>query len=269
MSASHYTYLSHLIHDPDVASVVAGVVVLVSILAIGGSVAAKVVCPKAREIPKDAKDKNGNPILVEGDMRALLASGKDSLEPEEEVLVPSGKANLATVFEAGFSKFVEFHDSIMGPEGRKYIHFTFGIFLFLLVSNLLGLFPGIPSVVGTVRVSVGLAFASFLYFNLHGVKENGLWGYIKHFMGPVPMVALIIFPVEIFSTCLRILTLNLRLYWNIKADHMVLSSLTDSVGVFASLAYALGVFVSFMQAFIFTVLSMVYVKLATAHDDDH
>ena len=105
---------------------------------------------------------------------------------------------------------------------------------------------------------------------LINMKENGLINYLKHFCGPVPALAILIFPVEIISTTLRILTLNLRLYWNISADHMVMSGFVDQVfGPSGIVIYVLALFVSFMQAFIFTTLSMVYILLAVQHEEEH
>ena len=84
------------------------------------------------------------------------------------------------------------------------------------------------------------------------------------------IVSIGLFGVEILSVLLRVLTLNLRLYWNINADHMVLSIFNDMAGgLFGSVFYGLGTFVSFMQAFIFTVLTMVYILLATQHEEEH
>ena len=147
--------------------------------------------------------------------------------------------------------------------------FTASLFLFLLAANLLGLVPGMPAITTTVWVNVGMALVVFLYFNYLGIKEHGLLSYLKHFCGPVWLLAWFIFPLEIFSTCLRVLTLNLRLYWNINADHEVLNIFTNLIGPFAAPFYVMGVFVCFMQAFIFTTLTMVYILLATQHEEGH
>ena len=101
--------------------------------------------------------------------------------------------------------------------------------------------------------------------------------YIRHFFGPLNLkspailLALLIFVIEVFSTLLRILTLNLRLYWTITGDHLVLEAFTEMwphIGV-PVVFYILGTFVCFMQAFVFTILTMIYTLLATQHSEDH
>jgi F-type H+-transporting ATPase subunit a len=125
---------------------------------------------------------------------------------------------------------------------------------------------------------VGLALLVFVYFNAYGIWENGLLGYLRHFAGPVSgsllfLVGPVIFCAEIFSTLLRPFTLNLRLYWNIKADHILMETIHNLLGPFsigvASPLFVLALFVSFMQAFVFAMLTMIYVLLATAHEEDH
>lgn len=184
-----------------------------------------------------------------------------------QAVIPSPKISAFSFIDFLVEAFVRHHDSVLGIQNRKYVPFTGSIFLFLLTSNLLGLIPGMPAITTTVWVNVGLALVVFCYFNYLGIKEHGAFGYLKHFWGPVWWLGFLIFPLEILSTVLRVLTLNLRLYWNISADHIVLDTFTDLAGhiLLAVPFYALGTFVSFMQAFVFTTLTMVYILLATAH----
>jgi len=197
-----------------------------------------------------------------------------------EAVVPSPRMSLFGVVDLCVESFVKFHDSILGKENRQHVPFTGTIFFLLLISNFLGLVPGMPAATTTVWVNVGLSLGVFLYFNYLGIKSNGIKGYLAHFAGGkdvlkggilmVLLIAPFLFGVEVFSTFLRIVTLNLRLYWNIVADHMVLEIFTGMLGpVFPATLYVLGSFVSFMQAFIFTTLTMVYIQLATQHDEEH
>ncbi len=184
-------------------------------------------------------------------------------------IVPGERMGLFGFFDFFVEAFVKFHDSVLGHHGRKYLPFTGALFLFILSSNLIGLVPGMPALTTTVWVNVGLAMVVFIYFNTLGVREHGLGGYLKHFAQPL-MLAPFIFPLEIFSTCLRVLTLNLRLYWNISADHLVMHIFTGMLGPILPVPlYILGTFVCFMQAFIFTTLTMVYILLATQHEEGH
>lgn len=184
-------------------------------------------------------------------------------------VIPSARFSAFSFMDFCVESFLGFHDSILGKSNRSHASFSFAIFIFLLISNLVGLIPGMPAVTTTVWVNVGIAIVVFLYFNIAGIRAHGLVGYLKHFAGPMLLLAPLIFPLEILSILLRVLTLNLRMYWNITADHLVLSILTDMADIVATPMYALGTFVSFIQAFVFTTLSMTYILLATQHGDDN
>ena len=199
----------------------------------------------------------------------LIANKVNSREKISENLIPAEKPSLFGWFDFVFESFVNYQDSILGKENRKYLSFTFTFFIFILISNLVGLIPGMPAVTTTVWINVGMALCVFLYFNLQGIMAQGLFGYLKHFAGPIIWLSFMILPLELLGLFLRILTLNLRLYWNITADHLVLNILTDLGKFFAAPVYMLGVFVSFMQAFVFTTLIMIYILLAIQHGDDH
>lgn len=224
----------------------------------------------------------------------LSARKISSPEARAGKLVPDTRFRVFDFFDIFFEAFIKFHDSILGKENRKYISLTSCIFLFLFLANLLALVPGMPAITTTVWINVGVALVVFVAFNYYGIREQGLISYLKHFTGIgelinssvsslkeafrtrnikalsgfslafIAVVALAgsIFAIEIFSTCLRVATLNLRLYWNISADHKVLNAFN---GFF--IFYFLGLFVSFVQAFVFTILSMIYILLATQHEE--
>lgn len=231
---AHYTYLQHLIPDQNVEKVVLGCGVAVVMVLLG--------------------------LLV----KARLSSA----DKVKSCVVPSKGLSVFGVMDFFFESWVKFQDGIIGKEGRKHAPFTATIFLFILLSNLLGLVPGFAAITTTVWVNVGMALVVFAYFNIIGVSEQGLGGYLKHFAGPVWWLAPFIFLLEIMSTCLRVLTLNLRLYWNISADHIVLGVFTEIAPFGIPIAfYALGTFVAFMQAFVFSLLTMVYIKFASHHEE--
>jgi F-type H+-transporting ATPase subunit a len=234
MSADHYTYISEYIssHHLQKATTAVGV-------ALGMCLVGLITTRKLR-----------------------------SPESLEKSVAPSSSVSISGVVDFSIESFVKFHDSVVGKENRRYVSFTAFLFFFIFISNLVGLIPGMAAATNSVGITVGLALASFVYFNAQGIREHGFIPYILHFAGPVWWLAWLIFPLEIFSTLLRILTLNLRLYWNIHADHMVLGILTELLGFATVPAYIIGTFVSFMQAFVFTVLSMVYILLATQHGDE-
>lgn len=208
----------------------------------------------------------GATILLIGGSLARRLKTSEGIEQE---LIPSEKPGLFGVADFAIEAFIKFFDSVLGPQNRKHLSFVSSLFFFILFSNLVGLVPGVPASTTTVWVTVALALVVFCYFNWYGVKEQGLFQYLKHFGGPLLIMAPIIFPLEILSTCIRILTLNLRLYWNITADHMSLDIFTNLLGpLFPLPLYVLGTFVCFMQAFVFATLTMIYILLAVDHGEE-
>ena len=207
----------------------------------------------------------GGVVLGAGSMAASRIKTKEGLEKN---IIPQG-FSLTALFDLLIGGFLGYHDSILGKHNRKYASLSASVFFVILFSNLLGLVPGVPAVTTTVWINVGMALVVFVAFNWYGIKEQGLGHYLAHFAGPVWWLWWFMFPLEIFSTLLRVFTLNLRLYWNISADHLVLGIFSDLVPVIVPIVfYALGTFVAFMQAFVFTTLTMIYVFLAVDHGEE-
>ena len=199
-------------------------------------------------------------------------------------LVPKNK--FTNMVEYGY-EFVrkDMGENAIGHGYKKHVPFLATLFFFILVANFIGLIPGAKAATGTISVTWALAVISFIYFNYWGVKAHGGWGYIKSIAPaglPKPMVPIIWF-FEFISLVLRVLTLAVRLYGNMFAGHMALGifalattvflqSITSSVvgvvgiGWFALLLcmYALECLVAFLQAYVFTILSAVYISLATS-----
>lgn len=246
--AVHYTYFDHLIpqvvegevvqHAGDVHEILIASIVGILFIAVG-----KLLADGIRE-----------PAQIEGRV------------------VPSKRISVFGFFDFLVETFIQYHDSVVGKENRAHVPFTASLFFFIFLLNLVGLIPGMPAATTTVWLNVGMALVVFFYFNYHGIREHGFVNYMKHFMGPVWWLAPFLFCLELLSLCLRVVTLNLRLYWNISADHIVLGVFTDLLSptlVAATPFYFVGLFVAFMQAFVFTTLTMVYILLATQHEGDH
>jgi F-type H+-transporting ATPase subunit a len=153
-------------------------------------------------------------------------------------------------------------------EGPKYFPFVATMFIAIFLSNMLGLIPGFLPPTESINTTLALGVFSFLYFNIKGCKELGTLNYLKHFAGPLWYMAILIFPIEIISTCIRPISLALRLYGNMYGDHMVLGTFSGLAPLLVPIVFMLlGILVSFIQAYVFVMLSMVYVSLATAHQD--
>jgi F-type H+-transporting ATPase subunit a len=176
-----------------------------------------------------------------------------------------------------------------GHHWERYISMVGSIALFVLLGNLFGAFPFLTAPTSVYTVPLACAIITFLYFNWQGIRHHGPFGYMKHFTGPVPWLAWLIFPVEIISTTARLLSLSVRLWANIFASDIIYglflglfagaftSGWTKSpilgviVGVLPALIpiafIVLHVFVSVVQAYVFTILPAVYIGMATA--DEH
>jgi F-type H+-transporting ATPase subunit a len=160
----------------------------------------------------------------------------------------------------------ELAESIIGHDFERYVPFVTVIFVFVLLSNLLGLLPGFISPTAKPWVPLGIATLTFLYYHYHGIRENG-FGYIKQFLGPIWWIAPLMLPIEIISHLARILSLTVRLYANMFAGDMVTLAFFSLVPI-AIPAVFLGLHlgVAVIQAAVFMLLAMIYLGQATAHD---
>jgi len=117
-----------------------------------------------------------------------------------------------------------------------------------------------------VATNAAMAGTIFVYYNYSGFKEHGI-GYLKHFTGPVIWLAWLMLPIELIGHLVRPVSLSLRLAGNITGDHLVLGIFTDLTHFVIPIVFVgLGVFVAFVQAFVFTLLSTIYVSMAVSHD---
>ncbi|MFO7860533.1 MAG: F0F1 ATP synthase subunit A [Desulfosalsimonas sp.] len=167
------------------------------------------------------------------------------------------------VFEMIISSLEEFTVSMAGEEGRWFFPFVATIFLYIFFANLAGLVPGCFSPTADLNTTLSCAIPVFFFTHYVGIKMHGVH-YIKHFLGPVWWMIPIILPIEIIGHLARVLSLSFRLFGNIMGKELVLGILFMLAGAFfAPLPImALGVFVSFVQAFIFYLLSVMYFSLA-------
>jgi F0F1-type ATP synthase, subunit a len=177
-------------------------------------------------------------------------------------LVPGGMQN---VFEAIIGGLEDFTVTNIGEEGRKVFPFLCSIFLFILVMNYIGLIPGCDAATANVNTNAAMAICVFLYYNYIGIKKWG-FGYIKHFMGPMPALAPLMLVLETVSHIARPLSLTLRLFGNIRGEEIVLVLLFVLAPVLGTLPmYFLFILGKTIQAFIFFMLTMIYLKGSLEH----
>jgi len=195
---------------------------------------------------------------------------KKALSSDDSVL-PDDKFSIRTIFEILTIDFLfDLFTNMLGSRKNAKLYFPIlgASFFFIMFANLLGIIPGFLPPTGNFNVPVACAIVIFVLYNYYGFKENGM-AYLKHFAGPVIFLAPLMFVIEIISHLVRPLSLSLRLFMNITGDHMVLGVFTNLVHyIIPAIFIGLGIFVSLLQAFIFTVLSAIYISLATAHDAD-
>jgi F-type H+-transporting ATPase subunit a len=170
-------------------------------------------------------------------------------------------AEMISEFTGGLS------DQIIGHGYERYQAYVTCIFLFVLSNNLVGLIPGVPAPTTSPMVTLGLAVPTFLYYNYHGFRAQGLVGYLKHFCGPIWWMAWLLLPIELVSHFARIMSLTIRLYANMFASDMLTLGFFSLIPIgIPSIFLGLHVFVSLIQAFIFMLLSMIYLSLAVSHE---
>jgi len=181
-------------------------------------------------------------------------------------LVPSGAQN---IMEAYLEGVISMGKDVIGEElARKYLPLVATIGLIVLVGNLIGIIPGFESPTSNVNMTLVLAIVVFIYYNYEGIRVNGVIKYFGHFMGPMKVLAPLMFPIEIVSHLSRIVSLSFRLFGNIKGDDMFLMViLMLAPWVAPMVPFGLLTFMAFLQAFIFMILTYVYLASAVQISD--
>jgi F-type H+-transporting ATPase subunit a len=200
--------------------------------------------------------------------------GRAEIEDHEKSVIPDPKLSLRTFLEVFIGYFYDMMKGMMGPKrAKRYFPIIGTCAFFIFFSNVLGLLPGITPPTSTWSITAGCALVVFVSFNYYGLKENGL-DYIKHFAGPwlgwayLP-INILVFPLEIFSTCLRPITLSVRLMINMAVDHLLLAVFMGLIPVLIPIPIMmLGTLVALIQVLVFCLLSSIYITLATDHEHD-
>jgi len=197
--------------------------------------------------------------------RARARGGTEALVPDPTLTPRNG-------FEILVEALYDLAESTLSPkDARIFFPFLGSIFVYVLVSNLMGLIPGFLPHTSCVSSNLALAGIVFLTFNAVGLWRNGL-GYIKHLGGPILVMAPFFFCIETIGLFVRPLSLTLRLAGNMFGDHTVFGIMSELVPAWLpvpAILLGLGMFVSFIQALVFMLLTTVYVSLAAAHEEGH
>lgn len=225
----------------------------------------------------------------------VLLAGGALLASRRVELVPRGVQNLA---ELVLEQFLRLLDEVIGQEGRRYLPLVATLGLFILTSNLMGLVPGLIAPTANLNTTGACALIVFFTYHYIGARKQGLVPYLKHFAGPVPVVLKpLIFVIEVISHCARPLSLSLRLFGNMLAGHILLGIFFFMMGFDGMLGWALSgslgglligapasvvimaftvgflfplkILVAFIQAFIFCMLTMLYIAGAIEEAEHH
>lgn len=188
----------------------------------------------------------------------------------EDAVIPDDRLTLRTFMEVFLGYFYDLAKSVMDAErAKKYFPVIGGSACFVFFANVVALLPGFPVCTSSLSITTGSALVVFVLFNLYGIKENG-WNYIKHLAGPAWYLAPLIFLIELISLCVRPVTLAVRLMLNMAVDHLIVAIFLGLVGVLVPLpAMMITIVVVVVQTLVFTLLTSIYIGLATEPMEHH
>ncbi|MEA1956031.1 MAG: F0F1 ATP synthase subunit A [Campylobacterota bacterium] len=200
-------------------------------------------------------------LLAAGIAILLVRSAMSNLQ-----MVPKGTQNIMETYISGV---LQMGTDVMGKEqARRFLPLVATIGLFVGIANLIGVIPGFEAPTAFLEFALTLAVCVFVYYNYIGIKEQGVVKYFKHFLGPVWWLYWLMFPIEIVSHFSRLVSLSFRLFGNVKGDDMFLMViLMLAPWLLPMIPFALLTFMAFLQAFIFMMLTYVYLGSAVAVDD--
>lgn len=206
-------------------------------------------------------------VLMLLTMTIARLSLSKALKQQGGAVIPAPTLTYRNFFEILAEKLFGLCEQVLGlHEARRFYPFIGTLFCFVFFSNLIGSIPGFLPPTDNLNTTLALGTFVFIYYNVAGFKANGI-GYLKHFLGPVLWLSPLLLVIEIASHIFRPLSLGLRLRGNIMGDHVVLGVFNGLVPIGLPVIFlGLGVFVAFIQAFVFCLMTMVYISLSTAHD---
>lgn len=167
----------------------------------------------------------------------------------------------------GLNGFIEGQTrDIIGHDSERFTPFLMTLGLFILISNLFGIVPGLESPTASPAVPLGCALCTFVYYQANGFRNGGI-GYLKHFLGPVWWLAPLMVPVEIIGHFARVMSLTIRLFANMFAGDMLTLVFFSLIPIGIPVVFlGLHIFVAFLQAYVFVLLTIVYLAGAVAEE---
>ncbi len=182
--------------------------------------------------------------------------------------VPDEGFTLFSLFDMIYEALYSFTASVIPDEPERYLSLIGTLFILVFISNLWGVIPGMVPPTDSLNTNAAMAITVFIAYNYFGFKAHGI-KYVKHFMGPIWLLAPIMLIVEIISNLVRPVSLSLRLFANMLGDHTALTIFSHLLPLIVPIFFMiLGIFVSFIQALVFSILSAIYIALAVAHEHE-
>lgn len=195
---------------------------------------------------------------------AALVSRK--LSATEASIMPEDGVTVRNVAESFVEAMVGLAEGVIGHGAERFVPLLGSFFVFILVCNLIGLIPGFSPPTSDFNITFGLGVVAFFAYHFYGAREHGV-RYVKQFLGAVAFLYPLMLIVELFSHSFRPISLGIRLFANLFADHQVVEIFTGlTYPPVPVVFYVLGAFVGVVQAFVFTMLSAIYIALAISHD---
>lgn len=209
-------------------------------------------------------------LLVIGIVLAFAFRARMKLVKVDEAVVPDDKLTLRTFMEAFVGFFYNMTKDVMGPKrAKRYFPIIGASSLFIFIANAIGFVPGFAPPTSSLNITLGCALVVFILFNFYGLQANG-FGYIKHLAGPKWYLAPLVFPIELISTCVRPITLSVRLMVNMAVDHLLASIFIGLIALLVPVPLMfLGSIVVVVQTVVFCLLTAIYIGLATEHEEQH
>lgn len=205
-------------------------------------------------------------IFVSGILCVFAVFARASLSRHKDYLVPPSRLSFLNFADVISESLYKLTQMVLGHDAKEFFPVIGALFLYIFVNNILGLFPGFTPATDNVNTTLACGIFVFIYYNYRGFRASG-FAYLKHFFGPVWYMAWLLLPIEIISHVVRPFTLGLRLMGNMSGDHAVLAAFTHMAPYLVPVpVYFLGLLVCFLQAFIFVMLTMVYISMAKATD---
>lgn len=186
------------------------------------------------------------------------------LRKVEKNIIPSSKFSFSSIYEIVVEAVLHLMEDIMGTRAKRYFPIIGALFIYIFLCDLAGVIPGFEPPTSNINTNYACAICIFLYYNYVGIREQGFINYFKNMAGPVIWLAPLLLTVELTSHLVRPLSLSVRLFGNMMGDHLVLGIFSSLMPFLVPIAFmALTIFVAFIQAFVFSLLSVVYIALAT------